>query len=111
MHDALSAGKNVLCEKSLVVNAAQAQTLIDLAREKNLFFMEAVWTRFQPYAYKLQEVVRSGVIGELRGVQAELCVDFSSQSEEHRLLNPYLAGGALLDLGVRPALAVPSRMI
>ncbi|GJN93159.1 hypothetical protein Rhopal_006206-T1 [Rhodotorula paludigena] len=102
VHDALSAGKNVLCEKSLVVNAAQAQALIDLAREKNLFFMEAVWTRFQPYAYKLQEIVRSGVIGELRGVQAGLCADFSSRSEEHRLLNPYLAGGALLDLGPYP---------
>ncbi|BGP51127.1 hypothetical protein JCM10450v2_007056 [Rhodotorula kratochvilovae] len=101
-HAALSAGKNVLCEKSLVVNAPQAQILFDLAREKGLFFMEAVWTRFQPYSYKIQEVVRSGAVGELRAVQAELCADFTSQSPEHRLLNPYLAGGALLDLGPYP---------
>ncbi|GAA6046697.1 hypothetical protein JCM3770_003122 [Rhodotorula araucariae] len=101
-HAALSAGKNVLCEKSLVVNAPQAEVLIRLAREKDLFFMEAVWTRFQPYSYKIQEVIRSGAIGELRAVQAELCIDFTSQSSEHRLLNPYLAGGALLDLGPYP---------
>lgn len=101
VHAALSAGKNVLCEKSLVVNAAQADALIQLARAKDLFLMEAVWTRFQPYSYKLQEVVRSGVIGQVKAVQAELCADFTSQSDEHRLRNPYLAGGALLDLGVR----------
>ncbi|GAA5984692.1 hypothetical protein JCM10908_003462 [Rhodotorula pacifica] len=105
VHAALSAGKNVLCEKSLVVNAQQAKVLIDLAREKNLFFMEAVWTRFQPYAYKLQEVLDSGAIGQIRAVQAELCVDFgptAAKDPEHRLVNPYLAGGALLDLGPYP---------
>lgn len=101
----LSAGKNVLCEKSLTVNAPQASALIDLARSKNLFFMEAVWTRFQPYAYKLQEVIESGAIGQVRAVQAELCADFGPTAKEnpdHRLVNPYLAGGALLDLGPYP---------
>lgn len=100
VHAALSAGKNVLCEKSLTVNASQAAALIQLARDKNLFFMEAVWTRFQPYSYKVQEVIRSGAIGDVVAVQAELCADFTSQSDGHRLRNPYLAGGALLDLGV-----------
>ena len=109
VHAALSAGKNVLCEKSLTVNAPQAAALIQLARDKNLFFMEAVWTRFQPYSYKLQEVVRSGAIGDVVAVQAELCADFTSQSDEHRLRNPYLAGGALLDLGVRPLSSSTSR--
>ncbi|GAA6060466.1 hypothetical protein JCM10212_000894 [Sporobolomyces blumeae] len=105
VHAALSAGKNVLCEKSLVVNGAQAQALVDLARDKNVFLQEAVWTRFQPYAYKLQEVLRSGVIGEVRGAQAELCVDFGPIAEKdpaHRLVNPDLAGGAVLDLGPYP---------
>ncbi|GAA5964088.1 hypothetical protein JCM3765_000899 [Sporobolomyces pararoseus] len=105
VHDALTAGKNVLVEKSITVTAAQAQALVDLAREKNLFLMEAVWLRFQPYAYKLQEVLQSGAIGEIRAAAAELCVDFGPTAEkdpQHRLVNPDLAGGALLDLGPYP---------
>ncbi|GAA5950231.1 hypothetical protein JCM21900_003517 [Sporobolomyces salmonicolor] len=105
VHAALSAGKNVLCEKAFTVNASQAQILVDLAREKGCFLMEAVWTRFQPYAYKLQEVVQSGAIGELRAVQSELCIDFgptAAKDPDHRLVNPDLAGGALLDLGPYP---------
>ncbi|GAA6009733.1 hypothetical protein JCM10207_004173 [Rhodosporidiobolus poonsookiae] len=102
VHDALTAGKNVLCEKAFTVNAAQAQKLVDLARSKKLFLMEAVWTRFQPYAYKIEEIVKSGTIGEVRGFASDLCVDFTRQAAkdpEHRLVNPHLAGGALLDLG------------
>ncbi|GAA5968642.1 hypothetical protein JCM11641_007709 [Rhodosporidiobolus odoratus] len=102
VHLALSAGKNVLCEKALTVNVAQAEVLVKLAREKNLFLMEAVWTRFQPYAYKLQEVIRSGAIGSIRGFAADLCIDFTrtvTKDPSHRIYNPVLAGGALLDLG------------
>ncbi|GAA5843426.1 hypothetical protein JCM3766R1_002947 [Sporobolomyces carnicolor] len=105
VHDALEAGKNVLCEKSLVVTSKQAQALVDLARAKNLFLMEAVWLRFQPYAYKLQEILASGKIGQIRAAQAELCVDFgptAAKNPDHRLVNPDLAGGALLDLGPYP---------
>lgn len=60
-----------------------------------------VWTRFQPVSYKVQEVLRSGAIGELRSVQAELNVDFQPEKsdQKHRMVNPDLAGGALLDLG------------
>ncbi|KAM0746128.1 NAD-binding protein [Meredithblackwellia eburnea MCA 4105] len=101
---ALSAGKNVLCEKSLTVNGKQAQALADLAREKGCFFMEAVWTRFQPLSYKVQEVIKSGVIGEVRAVQAELSrnLDEATRNPSHRMVNPDLAGGALLDLGPYP---------
>ncbi|GAA5943975.1 Gfo/Idh/MocA family protein [Sporobolomyces koalae] len=105
VYDALTAGKNVLCEKPIAVTAAQARTLAALARKQNVFLMEAVWTRFQPYAYKLEEVLASGAIGEIRGAQAELCVDFgptAARSPDHRLVNPDLAGGALLDLGPYP---------
>ncbi|KWU44680.1 NAD(P)-binding protein [Rhodotorula sp. JG-1b] len=101
VHAALSAGKNVLCEKSLVVNAKQAQVLVDLARQKNLFLMEATWTRCLPFASKLQAVLASGAIGEVRAVQSEMCFDWSDivrQNPDHRLINPNLAGGALLDL-------------
>ncbi|BGP19505.1 hypothetical protein JCM10213_006325 [Rhodosporidiobolus nylandii] len=101
-HLALSAGKNVLCEKAFTVNAQQAEALIALAREKNVFLMEAVWTRFQPYAYKYQALLSSGILGEIRGFRSELCIDFTKTAQKdpgHRIVNPMLAGGALLDLG------------
>jgi predicted dehydrogenase len=97
----LENGKHVLCEKSFTVNAKQAQELIELARDKHLFLMEAVWTRFLPAIVKLQELLAEGVIGEVRTVKA----DFSITGEfapEHRLKNKMLAGGALLDLGIYP---------
>ncbi|BGO94972.1 hypothetical protein NBRC10512_003872 [Rhodotorula toruloides] len=102
-HAALSAGKNVLCEKSLVVNAAQAKALIDLARSKDLFLMEAVWLRFQPCMVKMRELLPT--IGDVRGASAELCCNFAPQERtepDARLFNPKLAGGALLDLGPYP---------
>jgi predicted dehydrogenase len=100
-HDALSAGKSVVCEKPLTVNAAQAEVLVNLAKEKNVFLMEAVWTRMQPVAEEVQQIAKSGILGELRGVQAELCIDFEVENLDpsHRMVAPELAGGALLDLG------------
>jgi predicted dehydrogenase len=62
---ALEAGKNVLCEKALTVTASQARKLVDKAREKNLFFMEAVWTRYFPISIKVRELVASGAIGNV----------------------------------------------
>ncbi len=97
----LENGKHVLCEKPFTVNAAQTETLMTLAREKNLFMMEAVWTRFLPAIGKLRELLAEGVIGEVLTVKA----DFSITGEfgaEHRLKNKALAGGALLDLGIYP---------
>ncbi|GAA5824746.1 hypothetical protein JCM11251_005325 [Rhodosporidiobolus azoricus] len=100
---ALNAGKHVLCEKAFTVNAPQAEALVKLARDKNVFLMEAQWIRFTPYAYKIQELLASGIIGEVRGLTSELCVDFTNfvaADPGHRLYNPDLAGGALLDLGL-----------
>ncbi|MEA2068845.1 MAG: Gfo/Idh/MocA family oxidoreductase [Verrucomicrobiota bacterium] len=97
----LGHGKHVLCEKPFTVNAAQTRELMELAREKNLFMMEAVWTRFLPAIGKLKELLAEGVIGEVLTVEA----DFSITGEfgaGHRLKNKALAGGALLDLGIYP---------
>lgn len=60
---ALEAGKNVLCEKALTVTASQAHKLVAKAKEKNLFFMEAVWTRYFPLSIKVRELITSGAIG------------------------------------------------
>ena len=98
----LEHGKHVLCEKPFTINAAQAQELIDLAREQNCFLMEAMWTRFLPAIVKLQELLAEGAIGEVRAVRADFCIGDPGFDKEHRMRNKALAGGALLDLGVYP---------
>lgn len=60
---ALTAGKNVLCEKAFTVTASQARKLAETAKAKNVFLMEAVWTRYFPLSIKIREMVKSGVIG------------------------------------------------
>ena len=105
---ALEAGKNVLCEKALTVNASQAKKLIAKAQEKNLFFMEAVWTRYFPLSIKVRELISSGAIGKVHRTIADLSFaegkDDGSVSfpDSNRMVNLDLAGGALLDLGVYP---------
>lgn len=61
----LEAGKPVLCEKAFTVNAAQCRKLVETARAKNLFLMEAVWTRYFPLSVKLRELVAGGAIGRV----------------------------------------------
>ena len=64
----LKAGKHVLCEKAFAMNAGEAQEMIDLAREKNLFLMEAMWTRFFPIHARIREILAEGLLGELQGL-------------------------------------------
>lgn len=97
----LEHGKHVLCEKPFTVNAAQARELIELARSKQLFLMEAMWTRFLPAIRKMQDVIAAGIIGDVQTVYANFCLG-KQVEPEHRLRNINLAGGALLDLGVYP---------
>ena len=102
----LNAGKNVLCEKAFTVNAAQARKLVDLAKEKGLFLMEAVWTRYFPLSIYVRELITSGKLGTVTRCFADLADNASPSPEEkfadgtHRMVNPDLAGGPLLDLGV-----------
>lgn len=98
----LNHGKHVLCEKPFAVNKSQAQEMVDLAREKNLFLMDAVWTRYFPIMIKLRELLAEGVIGDVMLVQTDFGFRMGSVMPEHRLFNPDLAGGALLDVGIYP---------
>lgn len=98
----LNAGKPVLCEKPFAVNAAEAREMVALAREKNIFLMDAVWTRYFPVMIKLRELLAAGAIGDVMLVQADFGFRMGSVMPEHRLFNPDLAGGALLDVGVYP---------
>ncbi|KAL3485800.1 hypothetical protein BJX62DRAFT_242604 [Aspergillus germanicus] len=100
---ALEAGKNVLCEKAFTVNAAQTRILVETARKKNLFLMEAVWTRYFPLSIEVRELIKAGRIGEVLRVTADNSFGDNPEEKfgtEHRMVNKDLAGGALLDLGI-----------
>lgn len=95
----LENGRNVLCEKAFTANADQAKRVISYAEGKGLFVSEAIWTRFLPMRFVLDEIISSGVVGRISSLTADL--GYSLENVE-RLKKPELAGGALLDLGVYP---------
>ena len=97
----LRAGKHVLCEKPFALNARQAATMVEEARSRGLFLMEAIWSRFLPAYRSLVEVIGEGRIGEPLLVEADF--GFRRPLEpEHRLFDLALGGGGLLDLGIYP---------
>jgi predicted dehydrogenase len=96
----LEAGKAVLCEKPLTVNAAEAEELIACARRSGVFLMEAMWTRFLPAVVRLRELLAEGALGEVQMVKADFCFRMGGTPEERWRKRPDSAGGALLDLGV-----------
>ncbi|UCE99280.1 MAG: Gfo/Idh/MocA family oxidoreductase [Planctomycetota bacterium] len=95
----LKARKAVLCEKPFAVNASHAQQMISVAREKQLFLMEGMWTRFLPIIVKVREWLEKELIGPARFLKADFGFK-GNRNPKGRLLNPELAGGALLDVGV-----------
>jgi predicted dehydrogenase len=98
---ALYAGKPVLVEKAFTQNAAQAADVIGAARGAGLLLMEAMWTRFLPHMDVVRQLIEDGVLGDIQTVISDHGQYFEI-GPEHRLLNPDLAGGALLDLGIYP---------
>jgi predicted dehydrogenase len=98
---ALNAGKPVLCEKPFAVNAKEAQAMVDAASRNSVALMEAMWARFLPHYAKVREIVESGVLGPILSIHADHGQRLADQ-EIARLIDPHLAGGALLDLGIYP---------
>jgi len=98
---ALNAGKPVLCEKPFAVNAVEAQEMIDAAHKNNVALMEAMWSRFLPHYAQVRQIVASGVLGHILTIQADHGQRLADQNIP-RLVEPSLAGGALLDLGIYP---------
>ncbi|WWD22249.1 hypothetical protein CI109_106740 [Kwoniella shandongensis] len=102
---ALEAGKPVLCEKPFTMSLSELDGLIKIAKDKNVFLMEGVWTRFLPIMYRVQEIIHSGKLGKVRRLFADFSIDF--RPDEHpyswRMIDPALGGGSLLDMGPYPA--------
>ncbi len=98
---ALGNGKHVLVEKAFTINADEARAVVEAARSKGLLVVEAMWTRFLPHMEFVRSIVASGRLGEIRFLHADHTQRLPSDPA-HRLNDPNLAGGALLDLGVYP---------
>lgn len=98
---ALRANKHVLCEKPLTLNQQQSQKLYSLAHERKCFLMEAMWTRFNPTIESIVNTIKSGGIGSIRHINADFCFN-AKVSDDHRLCDLTLGGGALLDIGIYP---------
>jgi predicted dehydrogenase len=97
----LEAGKHVLVEKPLTVNAAEARKLAALAESRNLLLLEAMWTRFLPHMVRIREILAAGTLGDVRSLNADHTQDLPDDPT-HRINALELGGGALLDLGIYP---------
>jgi predicted dehydrogenase len=113
---ALSAGKPVLVEKPFAMNAAEAAEIVSVARERGLFAMEAMWTRFLPGLAVVRDWLDQGRLGRIVTVSADHGQWFA-EDPAFRLFAPELGGGALLDLGIYPVsfasmvLGEPNRVV
>ena len=96
---ALKAGKHVLCEKPAGCSRNQLDDMINLAREKNLFFMEAMWTAFNPTIAEIKKEIAAGTIGQILNIDSRFC-NRNPYDPNDRNYDPRQAGGALLDLGI-----------
>ncbi|MFX0558039.1 Gfo/Idh/MocA family protein [Maribacter sp. CXY002] len=99
---AMEAGIHVLCEKPLGVNKTEVVAMLAAAKKNGVFLMEALWTRFNPTIKAVKELVNSGEIGEVGHLYSDFAFYALDRDVNGRLLNPALAGGSLLDIGIYP---------
>ena len=97
--DSLKHNKHVICEKPFTTNPNEAKELYDLAKEKNLFIMEALWIEFLPSYRKIKEIIKDGIIGEIKDISVSYGFD-TNPDRKKRKFDSKLAGGALLDIGI-----------
>lgn len=100
--DALNHGKAVLCEKPMGIDADQVKMMIAAAKKNGIFLMEALWSRFNPSIVKVKKLIEDGEIGDVTYLNANFGFYGLDRDEDGRLLNPDLAGGSLLDIGIYP---------
>jgi len=99
MLNILDYGKAILCEKSFCINAKEAEEVLSKAESKKLLVAEAIWTRYMPSRFRINEIIKSGAIGDVKFVSANLSY---SLTFKERIMRKELGGGALLDIGVYP---------
>ncbi len=99
---AMNHGKHVLCEKPMGINHDEVSQMIDAADRNQVFLMEALWSRFNPTIKKVKDLVQAGHIGKVRYLHADFAFYALDRDEAGRLLNPDLAGGSILDIGIYP---------
>jgi len=99
---AMNNGLHVLCEKPMGVNSAEVEEMIAASNKNTVFLMEALWTRFLPSFLKTKELLNAGSIGKVAHINADFAFYGMDRAEEGRVLNPALAGGSLLDIGLYP---------
>lgn len=97
--NALNHGKHVLAEKAFCMNEDEAREVFNLAKEKNLYVAEAIWTRYMPSRKIINDIIKEGTIGRVTSITADLSYRIL---QKERIANPELGGGALMDLGVYP---------
>ena len=102
IYKSLELGKNVLCEKPVVVNLNQLESAFEKADEKNLYMSEIMSFRFNPAYIKARKIIKSGMLGDIKKIVADIGFDASLLPKRKRLMLPECAGGALLDLGIYP---------
>jgi len=95
----LNHDKAVLCEKAFAINSRQAMEMIRTAKERKVFLMEALWTKFLPHYKKLQELLDQKTLGDVKSVLVNFGFKTSDKSPQ-RLFDPLLGGGTLLDIGI-----------
>ncbi|XP_026497860.2 trans-1,2-dihydrobenzene-1,2-diol dehydrogenase-like [Vanessa tameamea] len=93
----LECGKHVLCEKPLCMNYKETESLLSIAKSKNLFIMEAVWSRFAPSYMALEKEIQSGKLGDVQFVEVNFGVPIANVD---RLRKKDLGGSAVLDIGI-----------
>ncbi|PRX55160.1 Gfo/Idh/MocA family protein [Flagellimonas meridianipacifica] len=99
---AIQNGKHVLCEKPLGVNLIEVEEIIKVAKEESVFLMEGLWSRFNPSIQKAKELIDNNEIGPISYLHADFSFYALDRGKESRLLNPELASGSLLDIGIYP---------
>ena len=93
----LEHGKHVICEKAFTLNAEQAGQIREVASQKGLYVAEAIWTRYMPSRKLINDIIASGIIGKVNTLTANLSYNIAYKE---RIMEPALAGGALLDIGI-----------